>query len=155
MVRITDFLQPSCIKLELDANKKKDALLELLNILQNQNMIDESQKEHIWKDLLEREKASSTGIGSGVAIPHKIVPGLQNTIIAFGRKQKGVPFDAIDGQPVTLLFLILGKEGSEAFHLRLLSKLARLLQQAPFREALLRSESPDQILSVLHQWEEE
>jgi mannitol/fructose-specific phosphotransferase system IIA component (Ntr-type) len=90
-----------------------------------------------------------------VAIPHKIVPGLQNTIIAFGRKQRGIPFDAIDGSPVSLIFLILGKEGSEAFHLRLLSKLARLLQQEPFREALIRSESTDQILSVLWQWEEE
>ncbi len=155
MVRITDFLQPSCIKLEMESNKKKDALLELLNLLQDQRIIDEAQKDHILKDLLEREKVSSTGIGSGVAIPHKIVPGLQNTVIAFGRKQKGIPFDAIDGQPVTLLFLILGKEGSEAFHLRLLSKLARLLQQGPFREALSHSESPDQILSLLRHWEEE
>ncbi|MCX7787553.1 MAG: PTS sugar transporter subunit IIA [Spirochaetes bacterium] len=155
MVRITEFLRPSCIKLEMEANKKKDALLELLNLLQDQRVIDAAQKDHIWKDLIEREKVSSTGIGSGVAIPHKIVPGLQNTVIAVGRKQKGIPFDAIDGQPVTLLFLILGKEGSEAFHLRLLSKLARLLQQGSFREALNRAESPDQILSILRQWEEE
>lgn len=155
MVRITEFLQPSCIKLELESYKKKDALLELLNVLQSQGVIDETQKDHIWKDLLEREKLSSTGIGAGVAIPHKIVPGLQNTVIAFGRKQKGILFDAIDGQPVTLFFLILGKEGSEAFHLRLLSKLARLLQQGLFREALIHSDSPDQIVSILHKWEEE
>jgi fructose-specific phosphotransferase system IIA component len=155
MLRITEFLQPSCIKMELESNKKKDVLLELLTLFQQEGLIDEAQKDHIWKDLLEREKVSSTGIGSGVAIPHKIVPGLQTTVIAFGRKKKGVPFDSIDGQPVTLLFLILGKEGSEAFHLRLLSKLARLLQQEAFREELIRSESPDQILSILHRWEEE
>jgi fructose-specific phosphotransferase system IIA component len=155
MLRITEFLQPSCIKLELESNKKKDVLLELLSLLQKEGSIDEAQKDHIWKDLLEREKVSSTGIGSGVAIPHKIVPGLKNTVIAFGRKKKGIPFDSTDGQPVTLLFLILGKEGSEAFHLRLLSKLARLLQQEAFREELIRSESPDEIISILHRWEEE
>lgn len=155
MVRITDFLQPSFIKLELESTKKKDALLELLTLLQVRGIIDETQKDPIWKDLLEREKVSSTGIGSGVAIPHKIVAGLQDTVIAFGRKQKGIPFDAIDGQPVTLIFLILGKEGNEAFHLRLLSKLARLLQQGTFRDVLSRAESPDQILTLLRQWEEE
>lgn len=155
MLRITEFLQPSWIKLELNSHKKKDVLLELLTLFQNEGLIDEPQKDQILKDLLEREKVSSTGIGSGVAIPHKIVPGLKTTVIALGRKKKGIPFDSIDGLPVTLAFLILGKEGSEAFHLRLLSKLARLLQQESFREELSRSESPDQIISILHRWEEE
>lgn len=155
MVRISELLQPSCIKLELEASKKKDVIRELLNLLSVQGHLPPSQVEQVWQELLEREKASSTGIGSGIAIPHKIIHGFSSTVMAFGRKKKGIPFDSIDGQPVNLVFLILGKEGSESFHLRLLSKLARLLQQPAFRESLLNAETPEEISSIFRKGEEE
>ncbi|MFQ3620452.1 MAG: PTS sugar transporter subunit IIA [Spirochaetales bacterium] len=155
MVRISELLLPSCIKMELDATKKKEVLLELLNLLKAQGLLLPEQVDPVWKELLEREKASSTGIGSGIAIPHKILHGFTKTVMAFGRKRKGIPFDSIDGQPVNLIFLLLGQEGSESFHLRLLSKLARLLQQPSFREALLQADNPEQILSILKKGEEE
>ncbi|MBP7495866.1 MAG: PTS sugar transporter subunit IIA [Spirochaetales bacterium] len=149
MIKIVDILDPKCIKLEMESTKKKDAIAELLNLLLNAGKIEASQAESLLKELLDREKVSSTGIGFGVAIPHKIVEKFDQTVMAFGRKKGGISFDAIDGKPVSLVFLVLGPGGNNTDHLKLLSKLARILQEPSFREALRNAETPGQILTEI------
>ena len=104
---------------------------------------------------MEREKSSSTGIGNGVAIPHKLISGIDETVMAFGRKSSGINFDSIDGKPSELCFLILGQEGKSTKHLRILSKLARLLHNSDFRSILADTMSPEKIIEAIKQQEDE
>jgi len=146
LLKLSRILDKNCIKLDMSAVRKRDAISELLEVLKDSGKIDNT--EPLLNDICEREKSASTGIGYGIAIPHKIVDGLEKTIIAFGRKKEGINFDSIDGKPATLFFLILGKEGSTGSHLRLLSKLARLLHDPGFRESLYSAESAEDIINA-------
>ena len=152
MNTLTDLLEESTIKLELEARKKHDALRELVELLHSAGKIGDP--EAALSGLIEREKLTSTGIGSGIAIPHLLSPDADETVMAFGRKREGLRFDAIDNQPVTLIFLILGPKHQEFAHLRLLSRLSRLLHDESFRAALLDAETPAEILQILRREEE-
>ena len=148
-------LNKKCIVLNLQAARKKDVIEELLTILKESGESADIDIASLLDDMMEREKSSSTGIGSGVAIPHKLIAGIDETVIAFGRKKGGISFDSIDGKPVELFFLILGQEGKSTKHLRILSKLARLLHNNDFREQLLKAESPDEIIEDFKMQEDE
>ena len=153
MIKLSEILDPRHIRLSMKAHKKKDAIEELVTILHESGKIGEVQT--LVKELLEREKMASTGIGEGIAIPHKLIPGLNDTLMVFGRKKEGVNFDSLDNKPATLFFLILGPEGHNVDHLRLLSKLARILRDPRFRETLQDAGRPEDIISAIRKQEEE
>ncbi len=153
MKSLCKILNRECMNLDMQATDKKNALAELLDILVQAGKI--SNSTDLVEELLEQENKVSTGIGEGIAIPHKMVPGLKKTIMAFGRKQDGVSFDAIDKQPVSLFFLILGPQGKPHLHLQLLSRLSRLLHDQELKNILLEARTPDEILEALRQKEAE
>lgn len=150
---LSELLNVRYIELDLKAKKKEEALAELLDLFEAEGAIKNS--EEILEALLDRERLTSTGIGEGVAIPHVFVEGLTDTLIAFGRKRKGVAFNAIDRLPVHLIFLILGPEDRAEFHLQLLSKMARYLRDEELREALLNAKDPEEIIRVVEHREQE
>lgn len=98
--------------------------------------------------LLEREEAASTGIGSGVAVPHAYTTGLDDMIVAFFRIPEGLEFDAIDGQPVHMAFILAGPRSSKLLHLRLLARIARLVSHSSFFDRVLRASSHRDIIST-------
>ena len=149
---LTDLLEEGTIKIELEARKKNDALRELVELLHRAGKIGDL--EAALNGLIDREKLTSTGIGSGIAIPHLLTQDVDETVMAFGRKREGLRFDAVDSQPVTLIVLIVGPKHHEFAHLRLLSRLSRLLHDEPFRQALLDAETPEQILQIFHREED-
>jgi fructose-specific phosphotransferase system IIA component len=152
MNTLADLLEEGTIKLELEARKKVDALREMVEILHSAGKTGDP--ETTLAGLIDREKLTSTGIGSGIAIPHLLSPEADETVMAFGRKREGLRFDAVDNQPVNLIFLILGPKHQEFAHLRLLSRLSRLLHDQPFRRALLDAGTPAEILEILRREEE-
>jgi nitrogen PTS system EIIA component len=87
--------------------------------------------------LQEREKLGSTGIGDGVAIPHGKLKELKKLLAVFGKSNRGVAFDAIDGRPVHLFFLLVAPENSAGVHLKALARLSRLLKNNGFRQKLM------------------
>ena len=87
--------------------------------------------------ILEREKLGSTGIGDGVAIPHGKMKGLSRILCAFGRSKKGIDFDAVDGKPVHIFFLLLAPEDSAGLHIQMLSRISRILRDPSFRKRLI------------------
>jgi PTS system nitrogen regulatory IIA component len=95
--------------------------------------------------ILEREKLGSTGIGEGVAIPHGKMKGLDTILCAFGRSKKGVEFGAVDRQPVHILFLLLAPEETTGLHLRMLSRISRILRDASFRKRLMEQVDADKL----------
>ena len=102
----------------------------------------------VLKGLLEREKAASTGIGNGVAVPHAYTTGLDDMIVAFFRIPEGLEFDAIDGQPVYMAFILAGPRSSKLLHLRLLARIAKLVGHNSFYDRVLRASSHRGIIST-------
>lgn len=122
---------------ELVAGEKEGLVKELaLHLCRNDDAL-KGAAETVHKALLSRERLGSTGVGESVAIPHAKIPGLAHLTAAFGRSLAGVPFDAIDSQPVRLIFVLLVPENSAGAHLKALARIARLLKSASFRDRLL------------------
>ena len=142
----SSLLDPRCIVLDLKGKKKKEILEELVGLLKSSDKIFDA--DEIVEELLDRERIGSTGIGKGIALPHKLIHGLQNPLVVFGRKKRGVNYDALDKVPVKLFFLILGSEGAQGEHLKLLSKLARFLHNEQFIENLLKAKTPEDVLEI-------
>src|SRR5437763_15877213 len=124
---ITDLVAPEAVLPALKVNSKKQALQELAAraaALTGQN------ERGIFEILLQREKLGSTGVGNGIAIPHGKLPKLEKLFGLFARLARPVDFEALDGQPIDLVFLLLAPEAAGADHLKALARVARLLREA-------------------------
>ena len=107
------------------------------------------EREAILKALEVREKLGSTGIGNGIAIPHGKLPKLERLFGLFARLERPIDFEAMDGQPVDLIFLLLAPEGAGADHLKALARIARLLRDVDVAKKLRASRDAQAIYSVL------
>ncbi len=127
----------------------KKALLEA--IAEQASTITNLPARLIFDALLQRERLGSTGIGGGIAIPHSKFDGLKNLVGLFARIEKPIAFDALDGEPVDLVFVLLAPEGAGADHLKGLSKVARVLRNPAITANLRASKSADVIHALLTQ----
>ena len=121
---LLDFLSPEAIAPSLRVSNKKQALQEISTLAARLAGLDERA---IFEALLQRERLGSTGIGEGLAIPHGKLPGLTRLFGFVARLEKPVDFEALDGQPVDILFLLLAPEGAGADHLKALARISRSL----------------------------
>jgi len=135
----TTLIQPERVLPGSTATSKRALLTELANAL---SAMDPDQ---VLEVVMAREHLGSTGIGHGVAIPHGRMPDLSSPVIALARHQDGIDFDAIDGAPVHIVILLLVPDSQDQTHLDLLARLARLLQQGSFRDAVMHADSPEAI----------
>ena len=148
-MKIVEMLKPEYIIGALQSDKKKDVLLELsAPFLKNYPELDPDVTLSV---LMEREKLGSTGIGEGIAIPHGKLAGLNNLIVCFGRSAAGIDFNAMDGNPVHLFFLLLAPENSAGQHLKALAKISRMLKDSRFRAKLMEAKSSDEIFGMISQ----
>jgi PTS system nitrogen regulatory IIA component len=141
---IAKLLPPSNILLDLDVTSKKRMFEQAGLLFENNQGVARSL---VFDSLFARERLGSTGLGQGVAIPHGRIKGLKEAVGAFVRLAQPVPFDAPDGKPVSLVFLLLVPEHATEQHLRVLSELAQMLSDRELREQL--STNPD--AGTLHQ----
>lgn len=140
-------LKPSCILLDLDAKDKKTIITKLVHALDHCHPIPSTDR--LITDILAREKLASTCLGAGCAVPHAHSVGLKTSYIAAARLTHPLEVETPDGEPVTLVFLLVGPPQNASTHLKLLSKLARLLHDQQFREALGKVASPEEFLSTV------
>ena len=145
-VNFSELLSPDCIDLDLKSKKKPELIEEMVNLLVKAGKLREAK--NVIEEVMEREKEVSTGIGKGVAIPHRLIRGLRTGIIGFGRKAVPIHFDSHDGEPVDIFFLLLGPEGNANTHLRLLSKLARYVHSSEFLASLRAAQTPQEIIDI-------
>lgn len=141
---IAKLLPPSNILLDLDVTSKKRMFEQAGLLFENNQGVARSL---VFDSLFARERLGSTGLGQGVAIPHGRIKGLKEAVGAFVRLAQPVPFDAPDGKPVSLVFLLLVPEHATEQHLRVLSELAQMLSDRDLRASL--SGDPD--ASTIHQ----
>jgi nitrogen PTS system EIIA component len=136
-MNITSILSKDALIPDLKAKDKNSLIQELAEIIAR---VEPSIKvDELVKILLEREALGSTGIGSGVAIPHGKLPQLDRIVAAFGRSRPGIDFDSQDGEPAHLFFVLVAPENTAGLHLKALAKLSRLLKEPSFRDKLLQA----------------
>ncbi len=133
---------------ELKAATREDALAEMVNTLaENKDIKD---KNLILQMLLRRENLGSTGIGHGVAIPHGRTLSVSRMFAIFAHSKDGIPFDAIDGEPVHLIFMIIAPPHEQnQDYLPFLGKLVEILREETYRDQLSRCENFDQFIDIL------
>jgi PTS system nitrogen regulatory IIA component len=146
-MQIIDMFKKEYIIEELKAKSKRAVLVELSEIFTHYH--SGIQGEAMVEVLLDREKLGSTGIGDGIAIPHGKLKGLDHLVIAFGRSREGIDFDAIDGKPVHIFFLLMAPESSTGQHLKALAKISRMLKDQEFRSSLMSAKNTEEIYQII------
>lgn len=151
-MKIIDLLKPDHILEDLKTDKKRDVLLELLSPLLKARP-DLGADDALFV-LMEREKLGSTGIGEGIAIPHGKLAGLNELVVCFGKSAAGIDFNAMDGKPVYLFFLLLAPENSAGQHLKTLAKISKMLKDDRFRSSLIQASSRNEIFRMIAEQDE-
>jgi PTS system nitrogen regulatory IIA component len=145
-MEITDLITPRSVVAQLRASNKKQALQELAKRAAVATGLHERA---IYDVLIERERLGSTGIGMGIAVPHGKLSGLAGLCGIFARLERPIPFEAIDDEPVDLIFLLLAPEAAGADHLKALALVARLLRDRVVCEKLRGTDNADALYALL------
>jgi PTS system nitrogen regulatory IIA component len=148
-MKILDFLNEKAVSANLKAANKEGVIRELVDLLARAEGI--KNKEELVKVLLGRETLGSTGIGQGVGIPHGKTNAVKKLVAAFGICHHGVNFEALDGEPVYIFFLLVAPEESAGPHLKGLARISRLLKDKFFRETLKSLTDEKTILKILQE----
>ena len=151
-MKIHEILDKRAIKIGLESTDKEGALKELVNVLfQVRNIGDQKA---VVKALVEREELGSTGIGQGIAIPHGKTEKVDEIIAVMGISHKGVNFDALDGEPVFIFFLLVTPKDTSGPHLKALAQISRLLRDTYFCELIRRCKQPEEVYQLIRNEEE-
>ena len=145
-MEIADLLTPDAVMAHMKAASKKQVLQELA---QRAAQVTKLAERRIFETLMEREKLGSTGMGQGIAIPHGRVPGVEKMTGLFAQLDQPVDFDAMDDQPVDLVFLLLAPEDAGADHLKALARVSRLLRNQAVCEKLRAAPQPATLYALL------
>jgi len=148
-MNLMDFLQERAVSCNLGAQSKDEVIKELVGLLVQSGSVKEKDSARLIQILLDRESLGSTGIGQGVAIPHGKSSCVSRLVGAFGVSRQGLGFDALDGEPAHLFFLLVAPEDSAGPHLKALARISRLLKDKHFRETLRGASDEKALLRVL------
>ncbi len=144
-VLISKYLNPKLITF-IHSTERNGALKELVELLDQQKRLEDS--DAFYKAILEREKIVSTGIGMGVAVPHAKLPEYDTFFIAIGIHQQGIAWDALDGMPVRLIFMIGGPDDKQTEYLQLLSRLTLAIKDSDRRKKMLQLNNPKDMIAL-------
>jgi PTS system nitrogen regulatory IIA component len=147
---ISQLLSAENVLVDLDVASKKRVFEQAGLLFENHNSIARSQ---VFDSLFAREKLGSTGLGQGIAIPHGRIKGLRQAVGALIRLREPIAFDAPDGEPVSLIFVLLVPERATDEHLRILSELAQMFSDKAFRAQLLRAPTAAAMHSLIGEWQ--
>ena len=148
-MKIVEFLNEKAVIADMKAGNKEEALRELVDALAKAEGI--KNREDLVKVLMGREMLGSTGIGQGVGIPHAKTNAVKKLVAALGICLQGVNFDALDGEPVHIFFLLVAPEDSAGPHLKGLARISRLLKDKYFRESLKQLKDEKAILKLIRE----
>ncbi|MBA5777014.1 PTS IIA-like nitrogen regulatory protein PtsN [Stappia sp. F7233] len=145
---LSDLISPQAVVPALKATSKKQAIQELAA---KAAAVTGLPQRDIFDTLLQRERLGSTGVGNGIAIPHGKLVALDKLVGLFARLDKPIEFDALDDQPVDLIFILLAPEGAGADHLKALARIARLLRDPSVAAKLRATADPEALYTILMQ----
>jgi fructose PTS system EIIBC or EIIC component len=145
-MKISDILSADVIAVNMEVADKDDAIKKIIDLSANSGKILDLDKAS--RTIFEREKLVSTGVGKGFAIPHGKTDAISDVVASFAITKDPIDFDSIDGEPVRFIFLLIGKENLLNTHIKLLSRISRLMNKDEFREALLEAKSSEEVLKI-------
>ncbi len=151
-MKVLDFLDASSIVVDLKSTSKPDVISELCQMLQANGQIKDAAP--VVDALMQREKLGSTGIGQGVAIPHGKSDSASKLVGALGVSKRGVNFDALDGEPVNVVFLLVAPPDSAGLHLKALARISRLLKDKFFRQAIKEAKTLTDVTKIIQDEDE-
>ncbi len=151
-MKILDLLKKEAIIVDLKATDKMGVIEELITPI---SQITQTDQTELVRVIMNREQLGSTGIGSGIGIPHGKLKELPSLVLGFGSSRKGVDFDAIDGKRAYIFFLLLTPEDAAGLHLKLLARISRILKNDLFRQQLKDARNVDEVYAVIQSGDED
>jgi len=146
-MKLSRFCDETLVRFDLEASNKDDVIKELVELTSDSPMVKDSEK--LLKDVQDRENLVTTGVGYGVAFPHAKTKSVKGIVIAFGRSEDGVEFDAMDHKKVHLFFLIAAPEDAIGAHLNVMARLSYLMKSEENRQKLMQASSPGDVLDLI------
>ena len=150
---LTQILQPTCIKVPVDSNDKDSAITELVDMLAASNQI--KNRDEVLEAVLMREQTRSTGIGSGIAIPHGKCNGVRELVMAIGIAKNPIEFDSIDQKPVSIIVLLASPVDRTGPHIQALARISRLMLDDKFKDQLQNANSAEDVYDLINNKEHE
>ena len=146
-MKLSKFSDESLVTFDLAGTTKGEVIEELVELAAKSKLVKD--KEMLLKDIITRENLVTTGVGYGVAFPHAKTKATKGIVIAFGRSNKGVEFEAMDKKPVHLFFLIAAPEDAIGAHLKVMAHLSYLMKSDKNRDKLMTVKSPGELLQII------
>ncbi len=146
---LTQILQPNCVKVPVENTDKKAVITELVDLVNEHTTGLISDKKTVLDAVLQREDARSTGIGSGIAIPHGKSTAVKELVMALGIAETPIEFGSVDGQPVKIIILLLSPSDQTGPHIQALAKISRLMLDNGFKEKLEQSTSAEEVYNLI------
>jgi len=153
-MELTDFIRKSTIITELKSVDKKSAITEIIETIKNVYKSEKIRVNEIVDLLVKREKIGSTGIGNNIAVPHVKIEGIKSVIGSFGRSSVGINFNAVDGEAVHLIFLILAPIDEPESNLQALRRIAQVARQPNFCKFLKEAKDASEIFGIFKELDE-
>ncbi len=150
-MKLTKYLPVSQIAAELEAKDKKGAIEFLLRLMIGKGLIPAEKEGEVLQAVLEREALTSTGLGYGLALPHVRTEAAARIVLVFARSKKGVDFEALDGNPVHFLFLVLAPAKCVDEYLKVISLISSLMKNEAVRKRVLAAKNADEIFAIFDQ----
>lgn len=150
-MKVFELLKPEFILNGFAGESKEEIIDEMIDLFRNDERV--INLEEVRKCVFEREKIMSTGVGKGFAIPHGKTNSVTDILAAFAKSDKPVDYAALDGEPVQLVFLMVGKDSLVSKHIKLLSRISRLMNNDDFRKKLIEAETKKEILNIFEEEE--
>jgi fructose-specific phosphotransferase system IIA component len=150
-MKVSDLLNTNLVISELNSTKKNDVLNELLDLFKDDPRVLDLEK--VKTAVMDRELIMSTGVGKGFAIPHGKTSAVTEILGAFGKSSKSIEYDSLDGKPVNLIFLLVGKDTLVSSHIKLLSRISRLMNKDDFRDRLTDASTKEEIIYLFKEEE--
>lgn len=151
-MKVSELLKPEFVIADLKGETKEEIINELVDLFKSDVRVEDIEK--VRTAVIDREKVMSTGVGKGFAIPHGKTNAVKEIIGAFGRIKDGIDYDSLDGNPVNLVFLLVGKDNLISTHIKLLSRISRLMNKDDFRHRLLEANDEKEIINLFTEEEE-
>jgi len=150
---LTQILQLNCVKAPLEGKDKESVITELVELLDANGLL--LDKDIVLEAVFTREKTRSTGIGSGIAIPHGKCKAVKELVMAFGVAGEGIDFASVDGKPVTIVILLVSPVDQTGPHIQALARISRLMLDEQFRQSLETATSSAEVYELLNNKENE
>ena len=148
---LTQILHLDCVKVPLQGKDKQSVIVELVDLLNERGLL--SNRDIVLKAVLAREKTRSTGIGSGVAVPHGKCNGVRELVMAFGLANEPIEFESIDGKPVKIIILLVSPANETGPHIQALARISRLMLDEQFKQRLEEMTSAEELYELISEKE--